>query len=411
MSLSAKTAEASAPRAITLGDAEERRVIVVMSLAYALLSCSLSAQVALPEIRRTIRMTDVVTSLHGSFFGWALLLGGLFFSRLSASIGRARFLALGVFGLFAGAGLFATGHVVAQTLAGAALSGLSGAILVITIPGLIADAFGDRRSEIFTKLNAVPALAGLLFPLAVAAAPSVSLTWRWPTIAFPLVLIAVMVFISRSLHNNERAPKPSTAAGAVAVLSPLKIKVVRQRFAIQVLSTSIEFAAGIWMVTYLREVVGLSRDRAPIGAAGWALGMLVSRSLVPRMVAWFGPKLEAIAFGGVATGGLVLMYGQLTLVRCLAVPLISFAIGPMYTLGVERLFIRGGANAENSANLSSLAAVASGVAITLGPLVVGLAGDVFGLRRALWLIPIGAVVGVVLSVVHWGDEAGRLGQP
>ncbi len=383
-----------------------------MSLAYALLSCSLSAQVAMPEIRRTIQMTDVVTSLHGSFFGWALLLGGLFFSRLSASIGRARFLALGVFGLSAGACLFATGHVVAQTLAGAALSGLSGAILVITIPGLVADAFGERRSEIFTKLNAVPALAGLLFPLAVAAAPSVSLTWRWPTIVFPAVLVTAMVVLSRTLHNDERAPRKSAeATGVGAIFEALKVKPVRQRFLIQVLSTSLEFAVGIWMVTYLREVVGLSRDRAPIGAAAWALGMFVSRALVPRMISWFGSKLEVVGFSGVAAGGLLLMYGHFTPVRFLAVPLISFSIGPMYTLGVERLFIRGGANAANTANLSSLAAVASGIAITAGPLLVGLAGDAFGLRNALWLVPVGACIGVVLSATHWGDEAGRLGQP
>ena len=411
MSLSVETGEVATPRLITLDDAEARRVMVVMSLAYALLSCSLSAQVALPEIRRTIRMTDVVTSLHGSFFGWALLIGGLFFAKLSSSIGRARFLAAGVVGLCAGATLFATGHVVAQTLAGAALSGVSGAILVITIPGLVADAFGERRSEVFTKLNAMPALAGLLFPLAVAAAPSVSLTWRWPTIVFPVVLTTAMVVLTRTLHNRERAPKATADIGAWSVLEPLKIKAVRKRFALQILSTSIEFAAGLWMVTYLREIVGLSRDRAPVGAAGWALGMLVARSMVPRMITWFGPKLEMMGFAGVAVGGLILMYGHVTIIRCLAVPMISFSIGPMYTLGVERLFIRGGANPKNTGTLSSLAAVASGAAITAGPLLVGLAGDAVGLRNALWLVPIGAGVGVLLSAMQWGGEAGRLGQP
>jgi MFS family permease len=207
---SVETGEIPSPLAITLGDRDSRRVIVVMSLAYALLSCSLSAQVALPEIRRTIPMSDVVTSLHGSFFGWALLVGGLFFSKLSARVGRSRFLALGVVGLAGGAVLFATGHVVVQTLAGAAITGVSGAILVITVPGLIADAFGDRRSLVFTRLNAFPALAGLLFPLAVSAAPSVSLSWRWPTIVFPVALTLAMVGLSHSLHNDERAPRTPT---------------------------------------------------------------------------------------------------------------------------------------------------------------------------------------------------------
>lgn len=398
-------------RPIRLGEREARRVIIVMSLAYALLACSLSALIALPEIRRTIHMTDVVTSLHGSFFGWALLVGGLFGSKLSKLIGRSRFLAIGVFGLGVGAVLFATGRVVAQTLAGAAIAGASGAILVITIPGLIADTFGERRSEVFTKLNAVPALAGLVFPLTVSVAPSVSLTWRWPTIVFPLLLTVVIVGLSHPLRNGERSPRSTSPdTGARAILGPLKVKSVRQRFVIQVLSTSIEFAAGIWMVTYLREVVGLSRDRAPIGAAAWALGMFFSRASVPRLVRWLGPRLEAAGFVGVVVGGLMLMYGHFSVVRLVAVPVISFSIGPMYTLGVERLFIRGNVNPANTANLSSLAAVASGLAITAGPLLVGLAGDAFGLRNAMWLIPLGAGVGAALSLVGWGGEAGLLGQ-
>ena len=71
----------------------------------------------------------------------------------------------------------------------------------------------------------------------------------------------------------------------------------------------------------------------------------------------------------------------------------------------------GNANPANTANLSSLAAVASGLAITAGPLLVGLAGDAFGLRNAMWLIPLGAGIGAALSLVRWGGEAGLLGQP
>jgi hypothetical protein len=164
------------------------------------------------------------------------------------------------------------------------------------------------------------------------------------------------------------------------------------------------------MVTYLREIVGLSRDRAPLGAAAWALGMLVSRALVPRMIGWLGVHLELCAFIGVAIGGLVLMYGHFTAIRFLAVPLISFSIGPMYTLSVERLFLRGEVERFSTANLSALSAVASGVAITTGPLLVGMGGDLFGLRRALWLIPMGAALGIALCVIRWGGEAGRLGQ-
>jgi predicted MFS family arabinose efflux permease len=401
---------ATGTRALNLDKGDERRVVVVMSLAYALLACSLSAQVALPEIRRTIHMTDVVTSLHGSFFGWAMLVGGLFGSRLIGRFGRSRLLATGAVGLGSGAVLFGTGHVVAQTLAGAAISGISGAMLVITIPGLIADAFGARRSMVFNRLNVVPAFVGLLFPLAVAAAPSVSLTCRWPTIILPLVFLVAAAVVGVSLRSDGRSvPSADAGDGVKAVVDMLRVAGVRRRFLIQILSVTIEFGFAVWVVTYLREVVGFSRDRAPLGAAAWALGMFISRALIGRVVHAFGPRLEASCFAGVMAGVVLLVFGHWPLLRFLAVPLVSLSIAPSYTLGVERLFLRGEATPANTATLSSLAAIASGVAITIGPLLVGLAGDAFGLRRAMLALFVGAAVGFGLSVTRWGGEAGRLG--
>ena len=396
----------------TLGDSEAPRVFLVMALAYAVLACSLSAQVALPEIRRSIPMSDVVTSLHGSFFGWALIALGLFGARLVSGVGRSRALAGGVVGMAFGAVLFGTGHVAAQTLAGAALTGVSAAVVVITVPGLVADAFGERRSEVFNKLNTVPGLIGLFFPVAVSAAPSVSLSWRWPTIVLPLVLLVVVAVLASPLRNGRRAVHDAgNDAGVRAIFSSLGVTAVRRRFAMQILSVSMEFAFAVWVVTYLREVVGISRDLAPLGAALWAFGMFFGRLLVPQLVRAFGHSLEMACFIGVIAGSLTLVFGHWSLLRFFAVGVVAFSAAPTYTLGVERLFIRGGANPATTANLSSLAAIASGVAITVGPLVIGIGGDVFGLRYAMLMTPAAAAVALALCLGRWGDEAGRLGQP
>ncbi len=384
------------------------RLMIVIGLGYCLLASTLSMPSALPEVRRTIRMSDTVTSLHGSFFGWGLVLGSLFGSGLILHLGRQRTIIAAVVAMGLGAGTFATGTTVFQTLLGAAFAGLGAAALVIVVPGLVADAFGDRRTEVFNKVNVAPGLAGFSFPLAVAGAPLIGLNWRWPTAGIPLLFLVAMIVACRPVLGIRTGAAASSSAKARDVLRPLKDNpYVRRRFLLQVLQVTLEFSLGVWQVTYLRENVGFTRSMAPLGAAAAAFGIVSSRSLVPRLIALLGRRLEAACFGAFGAGALTLLFTRNHVLAILAIAVSSFAIGPTYTLTVERMFLR---STSPTLITSSLSAVASGVAITIGPLLVGTLSDIFSLRTALLCLPLGAAFGMYLCVNRWGDEAGSLGQ-
>ena len=390
-----------------------RQLLVLLSVSYALLACGLSVTVALPELRRSVPMSDTVTSLHGSFFGWALLLLGLFGSRMVVRFGNLRLLLSGTGAVGVGALLFGSAHVVTQSLSGGALIGLGGAAVVTAIPGLVADTFGDERNAIFTRLNVAPAFGGLSFPLLISAAPSLGTTWRVPTAALPALLLAVVVVLSvpELRRTRERGVVPRTTSGR-DVLVLLRLDGVRRRFALQVLEVGVEFSFASWLVVFLREQGGFSKAAAPIGGAAWAVGMMTSRALTPRLIGAFRNRLEASCLTGGIICALCVLAIPVPALRLLAVALTSFSFGPMYTLGVERMFV----NAEqegvvDTVAVSSLAAVASGVAITLGPFAVGVVADRIGLTSALLLVPGMAVVALALCVVRWGNEAGRSGQP
>ena len=357
-------------------------------------------------------MSDTVTSLHGSFFGWGLLFGGLFGSRALVRFGRMNVLVVGVVAVGVGGVLFGTAHVVAQSLAGGAAIGLGGAAVVSAIPGLVADRFGSERNAIFTKLNVAPGIGGFTFPLLLAIAPVIGVSWRWPTSMLPGLLVVVFIVSVGPLLGAVASQVPSDRPGTRMrdVVGLLRLPGVRQRFVLQILHVAIEFSLGTWMVVFLREEGGFSKAAAPIGGAAWAIGMMASRSLVPRLTVWLGGRLEALCLLGGIVSALSILLVPVAPVRLLCVILASFSFGPLYVLGVERLFVNAeAAGVDDTTAVSSLAAVSSGLAITIGPFVVGVIADQIGLRAALLFGPVAAAVALVLCLVRWGGEAGRIG--
>jgi MFS family permease len=403
-------AESASAAAAGVGEADAVRshLLVALSLAYALLACGLSITAALPELRRVAPMSDTVTSLHGSFFGWGMVGGGFVGATVLRAVGRRRVLVGGVIGIASGSATFATARSPLQSLAGAAVIGICGAAVVLTTPALVADVYGEHRARVFNRINTAPAIAGLLFPLALTMATTGGVSWRVPVAVLPIICaLSIVVVVARGpLREAHRVATPVSAV-PIPLVPLLRNAPLRRRFGLQVLSVAMEFAMGVWVVTYLREEAGFSRSAAPLGAAAWALGMLASRAMVPMLVAALRRRLEACCYGGTAAAVLVLLAAPWPVVKLGAVAAVAFSVGPMYTLGVDRLFVRGG---SDSASISALASLASGVAVTVGPVVLGAAADRVGLSRAMLAVVVAAGIGMMLSARRWGGEAGMLGQ-
>jgi MFS family permease len=281
--------------------------------------------------------------------------------------------------------LLCTGQAWPITLLGSSLAGVACSMLVLLMPGIIADHHGDRRGEAFAAVNGVPGLAGIAFSLIVGAVIAAGGSWRWP---YALLTIAFAVGVAFAARGIEI---PAAHADPVRVLPLFRNRDVTVPWLHIVHAVLVEFPVGIWAVAYLKEVGGASSGAAAALGAIWGLFMFIGRMTLPRWVALFGAWTRSLCFALAVIGTLVMWVGPGLWARVAGLTIVAIGAGPLYPLAVDQLYERGGAG---TVSLGFVTALASGTAVTIGPLLLGVLADAVSLRHALLFVPVIAAVGV-----------------
>jgi len=364
------------------------RLTYSSALGYCLLVAGLSIGVVLGELREQFRISGVVAALHGSTFGIGLLLAGVLGVSLVDRIGRSRALQVSAVGLAGGVVVFCVGPSWPITLLGTAFTGLGGALLVMVMPGLISDHHGEHRAAAFAAVNAAPGVAGVAFSLVIGGALSVGWSWRPPyllltaTFTIALVLVALPVRV------------PDARREGMFSLGHFCDRKVLVPWLFIVNAVLVEFSVGIWTVTYLREVGNASAGLAPILASVFGVMMFATRIAIPTLLRWWGDATISYSFIIIGCGATVMCLAPGLGWKTAGLVLVGFGGAPLYPLTVDRFYGRAD-HALDVVALGAYCALASGVAVTLGPLALGLLADVVGLRWALLVVPALAAVGAV----------------
>jgi hypothetical protein len=185
------------------------------------------------------------------------------------------------------------------------------------------------------------------------------------------------------------------------VLPLLRRRDVRADWLRSINAVMVEFPLGVWAVSYLKEVGHASGGLAVALGATWGLFLFLSRMSLPRLVRRAGDAGLAVAYAVAGTGALLMWIGPNLGVRVVALSIAAIGAGPLYPLSVDGLYRHGDARPDRAAidsgTLGALAALSSGVAISVGPMVLGVLADVVGLRHALLVVPLLAALGVSTS--------------
>jgi predicted MFS family arabinose efflux permease len=364
------------------------RLTVTMVLSFFVLVAGLSVSLVLGELRDELGLSGLVAAAHGSSFGVGLLVMGALGVRLVGRIGRtvAFWSTCGV--IVVGVAVLCLGRHWWVTLCGTAIAGVACALLVLLAPGIVADHHGDGWVHTFAAVNGVPGFAGIALSLVVGAAIAAGISWRAPYLAVTLLFALALVLVGR----RARLPR-GTPTGASA-LSLLRRAGTRRPFIDVVHAVISEFPLGVWAVVVLKEVGGASGGAAAALGAVWGLSIMVSRLALPRIAAVAGRWTGTLGYAAVTVGSALVWLGPGLGPRVFGIVVAGFGTGPLYPLAVERLYARVDAD---TVSLGAVTALASGVAITTGPLLLGTLADVVGLRHAVLLVTALGIAGVLRS--------------
>ena len=364
------------------------RLTYASALGYCVLVSGLSVGVVLGELRAQFHINGVIAALHGSTFGIGLLASGVWGVGVVDRIGRRTALMVAAGGVIAGVTLFCLGPAWPITLLGTAIAGLAGALLVMVMPGLISDHHGEHRATAFAAVNAVPGMAGLTFSLVIGAVLAAGGSWRVPYLIITGLIAAALAVVALPV----KVP-PSERHGAFSLRAFREREVLVPWLHI-VNAVLTEFTIGVWCVTYLKEVGHASPGVAAVFASVFGVMMFVVRLLLPPLLARWANSLIPVSFLVLAAGAVVMCLAPGLPLKVLGLTVVGIGGGPLYPLTVDRFYERAGHRLD-SVSLGAYCALASGAAVSIGPLVMGALSDVVDLRWAILVVPALAVVGAV----------------
>ena len=276
------------------------RLTYSSALGYALLVAGLSIGVVLGELRQQFHLSGVIAALHGSTFGFASLAAGVWGVRVVDRLGRRTSLVASALALISGITLFCFGPAWPLTLAGTALAGLGGALLVMVMPGLISDHHGQHRAAAFAAVNGAPGLAGVLFSLIIGGALALKWSWRPPYMILTALIVTALTVVAWPVSVPEsRRQGPFT-------LAHLRERDVFVPWLHIVNAVFSEFAVGVWAATYLKEVGHASGGLAAALAAVFGVTMFLSRLVLPTTMGYLGDATITVSFLVLACGALIM---------------------------------------------------------------------------------------------------------
>jgi fucose permease len=256
------------------------------------------------------------------------------------------------------------------------------------VPAVIYAHQTESATEALAVLNTFPMLSSTLLPLAVGLAVAADVTWRVAYLA-PLCLIGVGL-----IATSARSEVPDAAHAVPIRLGQLfRVPQFARRWAALACGVLVEIGTGIWAASIMVQQGGASKGIGALLTVGFFVGMGTGRLALANLLRRFsGSRVLIGSFVGVLISLVPFLLGPGLVGRVAGLTLLGLTLAAVYPLSISRLFQLH----DDTEALGRAAALASGVGVTFGPLLLGAFSDVVGLGWATVVLPVFAVVGLLM---------------
>jgi fucose permease len=332
----------------------------------------------LVPLQKELHVSRGQVAFYPSLFAVGLVVVGLAGGPLVGRIGRTASLRLAMTGLIVGGLLIAAPAQVA-TFFGALLLGLGAALLIQLVPAVLAALRPHAPAAVIGEANGLASAASVLAPLAVATSLAAGLGWRTGYLAIPLLALGALTL---PVWRMALWDDPSSASdGPSGDPSPIV-----GRWLDLVVAVSVEFCFVFWAAAAFIAWAHASLSQAPALASLFLVGMAVARALSARIIRQIpDQRTLLLVCVAAATVGFTLFWAAPTLTLAAAGLLVAgLGVALLYPTTVSRVIAAWPQAPDRAA---ARAALGSGVAIGVAPLLLAQISDAIGLRAAFLIVP------------------------
>lgn len=214
----------------------------------------------------------------------------------------------------------------------------------------------------------------------------------------PDVLIGILIFSAAALALRDLGPRAKAAAGGLALPTAGVMKLAALAF----LCMMVEGAVADWSAVFLRSTLHGEASVAALGYSAFAFSMAACRIIGDVSVHRLGSIMVVRLGGLIAASGLALVLGfPSTLTACVGFALVGIGLANI----VPVIFSSAGRSTATPALGVSMAATAGYAGFLVGPPMIGFGAGFVGLRLALGVL----VVAALIVCVFGGKAVGGAG--
>ncbi|MEV4181756.1 MFS transporter [Streptosporangium canum] len=349
---------------------------------------------ALPMLRVDQGVSQAVAGLHGTAMAIGGILTGLALPWLTRRIGRRAVTWLGLAGMNAGVLLVVAGTALPVTLLGYGVAGGMASITLYAGMAALNDHHGPAGAAAISEANAVGVTIGVAAPFVVSLAAQTALGWRAALLMTPVLTALLALTMGRVWMSGRE--------DAGAVTGPETGARFGWRFytagAVLFCCVALEFCFNLWAAKLLADQTGLPGAVAALGLTAFTLGLAAGRFAGARLALWIRPPVLLVgALALTATGWALFWLSRDPALSYAALALSGLGVSLHFPLALSRVLDASGGRPDQA---TATASIFAGVAVAVGPLLLGALADGFGTQRAFLMIPvlIGlAVTGILVS--------------